>query len=743
MKRGLTQLLLLFVAILLLVTAGQILARPEDDPNDNLPGGTFVARLYYNELADLQNLVDYDVWEYNNLHEKYVLVSLDSAIYHQLTAKGWQMAIDEEATANLNQSRPETFYGGYRTVAELYADLTAANAANPTLTELVDYGDSYCKQIGGCTTPGGQSLAGHDLWAIRVTNEAVAGSSTISGTTIISGTKPVFVLVSDIHAREITTPELAMRMLDWLLDGYGLNADATWMVDWHEIWIVPTVNPDGHWLVELGTLPPYNSDPFYQRKNGHQLNCNQWPPNSFSQYGTDLNRNHSFQWGGGGSSTDPCSQTYRGPGAASEPEVWALQDLVTALIPDQRGPNLTDPAPEDTKGLLITNHSYSELVLWPWGFTTTQAPNRVGLEAIGDKFATYNGYTSCQPSLCLYNVNGSTDDWSYGELGIPSYTFEVGTQFMPPYSEVDQVQWPGNGPAYIYAARIARTPYITVKGPDALNVLVSAPAGTNVTLTANINDTSNGNNPIAAAAYYLDSPPWVNGAVANPMQASDGNFNSTNEGVTATIDTSSLASGVHLLYVRGQDNQGNWGPVSAAFLEVNVVGPNAAFLSSSPDALGQTTVFTNTSTFGNNPTYQWDFGDGNNSTAAKPTHIYTNIGTYNVILTVTDEQGSDSTLGSVTIIHGPEANFVSSSPDPLGYFTTFINYSAGTDISYLWDFGDGVTTNEQTPVHRYGAAGNYLVTLTVTNLVGSDSYQAMVEIYDPFAEKIFVPLIMK
>ena len=54
---------------------------------------------------------------------------------------------------------------------------------------------------------------------------------------------------------------------------------------------------------------------------------------------------------------------------------------------------------------------------------------------------------------------GTTDDWSYGELGIPSYTIEVGTQFMPPYGQIDSIQWPDNGPALQYAAKIARTPY--------------------------------------------------------------------------------------------------------------------------------------------------------------------------------------------------------------------------------------------------------------------------------------------
>ncbi|MEW5988908.1 MAG: carboxypeptidase regulatory-like domain-containing protein, partial [Chloroflexota bacterium] len=235
--------------------------------------------------------------------------------------------------------------------------------------------------------------------------------------------------------------------------------------------------------------------------------------------------------------------------------------------PDQRGPGPNDPAPADTTGLLITMHSYSELVLWPWGNKTTAAPNKVGLKAIGDKFATYNGYTSCQPSICLYITSGTTDDWGYGVLGIPSFTFEVGQQFMPSYSEIDSAQWPLNGPALQYAAKIVRTPYMLVNGPDALSVAVSDNGNDTYDLTATINDSSNGGQTVSQALYYVDTPPW-DGGTGLPMAASDGSFNSAVENVDATINGSGLAAGRHTIFVQGTDSQGNAGPVGAAFLFV-------------------------------------------------------------------------------------------------------------------------------------------------------------------------------
>jgi len=156
---------------------------------------------------------------------------------------------------------------------------------------------------------GGETLPGFPLLAMRVTNENRPGSSIINGENIAMGSKPVFFLMANIHAREITTPEIAMRFLEQLLDGYGNDPDVTWLVDHHEIWIVPTVNPDGHWLVELGETPAYDGPPFYQRKNANNdadndgmPDCSAWPPGEAAQPGIDLNRNHSFEWDQGGTS---------------------------------------------------------------------------------------------------------------------------------------------------------------------------------------------------------------------------------------------------------------------------------------------------------------------------------------------------------------------------------------------------------------------------------------------------------
>ncbi len=515
----------------------------------------FVVRAYYKDISDISRLVDYDVWEYNNLEQHYVLVAVSRDQYRTLLAAGWRLEVDTDASAKIDREHLRGILDAYRNVDTLYSQLDTIGATYPSIVQLVDYGDSYCKTQGGCVTLGGDAEPGYDLRAVRITNRAIPGP------------KPVFFLMADIHAREITTPELAMRWIDELTQGYGTNADITWMIDNQELWVVPVVNPDGRWIVDDGLLPQNGNSRYFQRKNADRDDgCNQWPPFSGTQYGIDLNRNSSFLWNTGGSSGQPCSETYRGNAAASEVEVSALQNLIPTLIPDRRGDGMNDPAPLDTQGFFLSLHSYGNQVLRGWGTTTQPTPNEAQLKAIGDKLATYNGYQSCQSSRCLYETSGTTDEWTYGTLGVASFTFEIGNDFMPPYSVIDSEQWPENGPAFLYIARIARTPYTLANGPDAKNVTLTPGDATHMAVRAVIDDRRNGNQVVASASYSIDKAYWQPGYVARPMQPKDGAADSPAEVFRGVINLAGLTPGRHTVYVRGTDASGNAGPVSAIFL---------------------------------------------------------------------------------------------------------------------------------------------------------------------------------
>jgi len=394
---------------------------------------------------------------------------------------------------------------------------------------------------------------GYDMMVLKLTNTAIPGD------------KPKLFATASIHAREYTPAELATRFAEYLVNNYGVDADATWILDHHEVHLMLHTNPDGRKEAESGLS---------WRKNTNENYCGVTSTNR----GADLNRNFSFYWNycSGCSSGVPCDATYRGPGAGSEPETQAVQNYLLSIFPDQRADSLSSPAPADATGVYIDLHSYSQLVLWPWGMTATDAPNGPALQTLGRKFAYFNSYTP-QQSYELYGTDGSTDDFAYGNLGVAAYCFELGTAFFEDCSTFESTIYPANLSALIYAAKVARTPYLTPLGPDALSLAVtptSVANGDPAILTATINDTryrSGTGEPtqaIAAAEYYVDTPPWQAEAVAYTMTASDGSFNSTTEGVTASVDTVGLIEGQHILFVRGQDAAGNWGAFSASFLDV-------------------------------------------------------------------------------------------------------------------------------------------------------------------------------
>lgn len=466
-------------------------------------------------------------------------------------------------------TQPDVWPSCYSKLADLNSWLASYAAANPTLLELSTYGSSWCLAHGGCTNAGGQTIAGYSLQVVRITNEL--GAANKPGRFFIDG---------GLHAREIPGPELMKTFIQTLVSNYGADPDITWLLDNREIYVVLESNPDGRRMVELGTEAPYNGSPWYWRKNTNNSAAGSascaWPPNASSHYGIDLNRNHVFKWDvAGGGSTAACDQTYRGASPGSEPEISAYENLVRSLIPDQRGPGDTDPAPATTTGIMINIHNYTSpgSILVPWGWTTALPPNNTELMAIGNKFNTLTGNTY-DVSHALYPVSGNTRDWGYGELGVPAYVIELnGDDFFTSCSLV-----PGiintMLPVLKYAALIADLPYQRAFGPDAKSLAVlpgSVVSGYPFNLTAQINDTQNGNQPIAGAEAYLvaaGAAPVGDPGTGSVMTAVDGTFNSPTEAVQATISTAGRAAGKYLALVRGRDNLNNWGPLSAQWITV-------------------------------------------------------------------------------------------------------------------------------------------------------------------------------
>jgi carboxypeptidase T len=441
-------------------------------------------------------------------------------------------------------------YPCYETVEETFAAAQGFTSTYPKLASWTPVGESWEKT---------QGTGGYDMAVLKLTNKNTTGPN--------GEAKPKLFVDSAIHAREYVTAPLMLAFATQLLTGYGKNANATWILDHHEIHLLLHTNPDGRKKAESGLL---------WRKNTNKNYCG---ANSNNR-GADLNRNFSYSWDlthGGGSSGNQCDETYRGPSAASEPEIQTVESYVRSLWADRRGPNQNDPAPADTSGVHLDMHSYGQLVLWPWGFTNQLAPNSTALQTLGRKFAYFNGHLP-QQSIGLYQTDGTSDSISYGELGVAAFTFEMGTSFFQSCTTYESSIKPGNLNALWYAAKVVRTPYLTPAGPDVTTVKLSVngvPAGTPVTLTATVDDTHystrNGTEPsqnIAAAEAYVDVAPWTPGATPLALAAKDGAYNAKTEKATTTLSTTGLSKGKHLVFVRGRDAAGNWGPVNATFLKI-------------------------------------------------------------------------------------------------------------------------------------------------------------------------------
>jgi len=458
--------------------------------------------------------------------------------YAALVDAGYHLEVDAQRTI---QILAPPGYPCYRTVEELYATLAQTITLNyPGITKLVVYGDSWEK-----TLPGGAD--GYELYALEITNKAIPGP------------KPVAVINGGIHAMELTSPEVAMALVKYLTTNYGYDPDVTWLVDYHKIIILPMLNPDGHKKAEIGQLWRKNTD--------NDDGCN-----DPGRWGTDLNRNFYFKWGCcGGSSAAPCQSTYRGPSPDSEPEIYHYEDFVRSRIPDQwdYSDTLTVPAPVTTTGILVDMHSYDPSILYPWGWTDANAPNDTDLKAIAEKYGSLSGYPV---KRSLYRVDGLTRDWGYGDLGIPTFTVELGTDNFQNCNDLPGII-ADNLPALFYFIRIARTPYMLVHGPDVSNITLTPSATVTappVQLSATISDAQNGGQAIAAAVYYVDVPPWVTttATIPHPMTAIDGTFDAAVEEVQAELDIHNLSSGRHTIFIQGQDADGNWGPLWATWLTV-------------------------------------------------------------------------------------------------------------------------------------------------------------------------------
>ena len=267
-----------------------------------------------------------------------------------------------------------------------------------TFDEVVDHLDNMATKYPDLITVResiGQSIEGRELWMVKISDNPNTNE-----------TEPEALYTSLHHAREPAGVMAILFYMYYLLENYDDDAMIQHLVDNTEMYFVPVVNPDGYVFNE--STNPNGGGMWRKNRRNNQNGC----------WGVDLNRNYGYKWGydNNGSSPDPCDETYRGTAAFSEPEIAAIRDFceLHEFI------------------FAINYHTYSDLLLYPWGYTSDPCPDDALFYAFSEFMTQDSHYTFGAGSTTIYPTNGGSDDWMYGEQGtkpmIFSFTPELGGQ---------------------------------------------------------------------------------------------------------------------------------------------------------------------------------------------------------------------------------------------------------------------------------------------------------------------------
>jgi len=289
-------------------------------------------------------------------------------ISHSVMVEDVQTLLDQNGPRN-GSARGTLDWNDYYPHADLNTWIQGLADTNADWARIIDIGKSY---------------EGRDMKVLAI-EKAGAGA-------------PNIWLEAGIHAREWISPAVATFIVRELVEDYAEHPDYLDKINWY---FLPSANPDGYQYT-------FDSDRLWRKTRSPQGGC----------YGVDPNRNWDFHWAESGASSNPCSETFAGPEAFSEPEMANIRDFVMGL----------EPVPI----LSQTFHSYSQLWLWPYGYAYNAYPeNREEIEqlAIDACDALYQVHgTVFDPinSADLYPAAGASDDWYKGVLGSRfAYTTEL------------------------------------------------------------------------------------------------------------------------------------------------------------------------------------------------------------------------------------------------------------------------------------------------------------------------------
>jgi len=283
--------------------------------------------------------------------------------------------------------------GGFYTFTEVVRQLDSMHLLYPTII-------SARESIG--TTREGRAL-----WAVKISDHP----------NLDEFVEPQVLYTAIHHAREPEGMMSLMYYMWWLLENYGANQQATYLVNNRQMYFIPVVNPDGY--VYNQTTNPNGGG--YWRKNRRN--------NGDGTFGVDPNRNYGpdYMWDSpnGGSSTSTSSDTYRGDTPFSEPENLAIDNFM-------RTHNVKT---------CLNYHTYGNYLIYPFGYLSSENGDSLIFRDITYVMTSFNNYTSGTDLQTVnYSTRGNSDDYMFGDTTKPrtwTMTPEVGTTgFWPSVAEI-------------------------------------------------------------------------------------------------------------------------------------------------------------------------------------------------------------------------------------------------------------------------------------------------------------------
>lgn len=308
--------------------------------------------------------------------------------------------------------------GGYLDYAEMVDEIREIAARKPSIARVFSIGRSH---------------EGRELWA-----------ATVSDNVAVDEPEPEVVFDGGMHAREHLSTEMAVALFRNLVEGHGVTARLTGIVNDNEIHILFNLNPDG--------------SEYDHRSGVYRLwRKNRQPTPGSTEIGTDINRNFGHRWGTNPLNASPAAETYRGPGAWSTPEARAFRDFVTGRVVDGH----------QQIRVHVTFHQHGRVVLYPYGYTTAAVPSdmraddRRVLVAMAAAMASRSDYAVAQSSAWAGINVGNQMDWLYATHRIMTFTFEMGDSFTMPDETIPRETSRTMDAAY-YAIERAACPYALI-----------------------------------------------------------------------------------------------------------------------------------------------------------------------------------------------------------------------------------------------------------------------------------------